>query len=51
MGTEPQDMQTRAHRLAGNPAVIGEATIDVMNLEVARILHAAIGEMLAKQPP
>jgi len=51
MRPEPQDMQTRAHRLAGNPAVIGEATIDVMNLEVARILHAAIGEMLAKQPP
>lgn len=38
-------------RLAGAPTVIGEATIEVPNLEVAKILHAAIGEMLSKQPP
>jgi hypothetical protein len=35
----------------GNPAVIGEAILEVPNLEVAKILHAAMGEMLAKQPP
>jgi len=34
----------------GNPAVIGEAMLEVPNLEVAKILHAAMGEMLAKQP-
>jgi hypothetical protein len=38
-------------RIAGAPAVIGEVSIEVPNLEVAKILHAAIGEMLAKQPP
>jgi hypothetical protein len=37
-------------RMAGPPAVIGEVSIEVPNLEVAKILHAAIGEMLAKQP-
>jgi hypothetical protein len=35
----------------GNPAVIAEAVLEVPNLEVAKILHAAMGEMLAKQPP
>jgi hypothetical protein len=35
----------------GNPAVIGEASVEVPNLEVAKILHAAMGEMLSKQPP
>jgi hypothetical protein len=35
----------------GNPAVIGEASVEVPNLEVSKILHAAMGEMLAKQPP
>ncbi|MBV8056082.1 MAG: hypothetical protein JOZ29_17410 [Deltaproteobacteria bacterium] len=38
-------------RIAGPPTVIGEATIEVPNLEVARMLHAAIGEMLSKQGP
>jgi hypothetical protein len=38
-------------RMAGVPTVIGEATLEVPNLEVAKILHAALGEMLAKQPP
>ena len=38
-------------RLAGGPAVIGEATLEVPNLEVAKIRLAAIGEMLAHQPP
>jgi hypothetical protein len=38
-------------RMAGAPTVIGEATLEVPNLEVAKILHAALGEMLAKQPP
>ena len=38
-------------RLAGAPAVIGEMTVEVPNLEVARILHAAMAEMLSKQPP
>jgi hypothetical protein len=33
-----------------NPTVIGEATLEVPNLEVAKILQAAMGEMLAKQP-
>jgi hypothetical protein len=35
----------------GNPVVIGEAALEVPNLEVAKIIHAAMGEMLAKQPP
>lgn len=35
----------------GNPAVIGEAVLEVPNLEVAKIIHSALGEMLAKQPP
>ena len=35
----------------GNPAVIGEAMLEVPNLDVAKILHTALGEMLAKQPP
>ena len=34
----------------GNPAVIGEAVLEVPNLEIAKILHGALGEMLAKQP-
>jgi hypothetical protein len=38
-------------RLAGAPTVIGEATLEVPNLEVAKMIHAALGEMLAKQPP
>lgn len=38
-------------RMAGAATVIGEVTIEVPNLEVARILHAAIGQMLAAQPP
>jgi hypothetical protein len=38
-------------RLAGAPLVIGEAIIEVQNLDVAKIVHAALGEMLAKQPP
>ncbi len=35
----------------GNPAVIGEATLEVPNLDVAKVLHSALGEMLARQPP
>ena len=35
----------------GNPTVVGEATVEVPNLEIAKILHAAMGEMLSKQPP
>ena len=35
----------------GNSIVIGETVLEVPNLEVAKVLHAAIGEMLAKQPP
>lgn len=38
-------------RMAGAPTVIGEASIEVPNLEVARILHAAVGQMLQAQPP
>ena len=38
-------------RLAGGPTVIGEATLDVPNLEVAKILLAGLTEMLNKQPP
>ncbi len=38
-------------RMAAPPTVIGEVTLEVPNLEVAKILHAAIGEMLSKQPP
>ena len=34
----------------GNPTVIGEAVLEVPNLEVAKILQSAMGEMLAKQP-
>lgn len=34
-----------------NPVVIGEASIEVPSLEVAKIIHAAMAEMLAKQPP
>jgi hypothetical protein len=37
-------------RMAGAPTVIGEVTIEVPNLEVAKILHVAMGEMLNKQP-
>jgi hypothetical protein len=46
------DIRLDAHhpRLMRPPAVIGEVTIEVPNLEVAKILHAAMGEMLAKQP-
>ena len=33
-----------------NPTVIGEATLEVPNLEIAKILQSAMGEMLAKQP-
>lgn len=40
-----------ARQGGANPAVIGEAILEVPNLEVAKILHAAMGEMLAKQPP
>ena len=38
-------------RLASGPTVIGEATLDVPNLEVAKILLAGLTEMLNKQPP
>lgn len=38
-------------RLASGPTVIGEATLDVPNLEVAKILLAGLAEMLNKQPP
>src|SRR5262249_46388596 len=48
-------MRTALHaqhpRLAGGPTVIGEATLEVPNLEVAKILLAGLNEMLAKQPP
>lgn len=37
-------------RMGGPPTVIGEITVEVPNLEVAKILHAAMGEMLAKHP-
>ena len=40
----PRGMQTV-------PVVIGEAQLEVPNIEVAKILHAALGQMLAKQPP
>jgi hypothetical protein len=38
-------------RMVGAPAVIGEATLEVPNLEIAKMLYAALGEMLSKQPP
>jgi hypothetical protein len=38
-------------RLAGAPAVVGEAQIEVPNLEVAKILLAGLTEMLQKQAP
>jgi hypothetical protein len=38
-------------RIAGAPAVIGEATIEASNLDVAKILSATISQMIAKQPP
>ena len=38
-------------RLAGGPTVIGEAVLEVPNLEVAKILLAGLNEMLTKQPP
>src|SRR6185437_17146814 len=52
---DPQDIDLKLGvsqpRMAGAPIVIGQATLVVPNLDVARMLHAAIGEMLAKQPP
>jgi hypothetical protein len=39
-----------ARQSGANPTVIGEAVLEVPNLEVAKILQAAMGEMLAKQP-
>jgi hypothetical protein len=45
-------MQAAANaRLAGAPTVIGEATLEAPNLDVARILLAGLNEMLNKQPP
>jgi hypothetical protein len=38
-------------RLAGAPAVIGQLILEVPNLEVAKMLCAALGETLAAQPP
>jgi hypothetical protein len=38
-------------RMAGAPVVVGDAELDVPNLEILKILHMGIGEMLAKQPP
>jgi hypothetical protein len=53
MGAITPDIRIDAQhpRLAAPPAVIGEVTVEVPNLEVAKILYAALGEMLAKQPP
>jgi hypothetical protein len=44
-------IQGAVQQLIGAPTVIGEATLEVPNLEVAKLLHAAPGEMLSKQPP
>jgi hypothetical protein len=38
-------------RLAGAALVIGELTLEVPKLEVAKLLAAGLQEMLAKQPP
>jgi hypothetical protein len=38
-------------RIAGAPSVIAEATLEMANLDVAKILYATIGQMIAKQPP
>jgi hypothetical protein len=35
-------------RIAGAPSVIAEATLEVANLDVAKILYATIGQMIAK---
>jgi hypothetical protein len=43
-------IESNRPRLAGSPVVIGEATIEVPNLEVAKILLAGLSEMLNKQP-
>lgn len=38
-------------RLAGNPVVISESTLEAPNLEVAKLIHAGQAEMLRSQPP
>jgi hypothetical protein len=38
-------------RMAAAPMVVGQAVIDVPNLEIAKLLAAGIGEMIAKQGP
>jgi hypothetical protein len=41
----------QAHpRMAGAPMVVGQAVIDVPNLEIAKLLLAGLNEMLSKQP-
>ncbi len=50
-GGGPIGIGAATPRIAGAPTVIGEATMEVPNLEIARLLVAGISEMLAKQPP
>jgi hypothetical protein len=53
LGPADKDLQPGVShpRLAAMPMVIGEVVMEVPNLEVAKMLYAAIGEMLSKQPP
>jgi len=38
-------------RLAAPPVVVGELVLEIVNLDVARILIAAVQQVLAAQPP
>jgi hypothetical protein len=53
MQTVAEDMQRGVShpKMAGAPTVIGEIMLEVPNLEVARMLHVALGETLSKQGP
>ena len=35
----------------GLPMVLGEAVLDVPNLDIAKVLSAGIAQMIAQQPP
>lgn len=48
---DPQGVNPQHPRLAGGPTVIGEMEITVPNLDVAKFLLNAFGEMLSKQGP
>jgi len=44
-------IESSTPRMAGAPTVLGTITMEAPNLEVAKMLYAGLGEMLATQPP